>query len=47
MIINYKYKIVCKLGEGNFGKVFKGVNLRTKDHVAIKMEKKTVKEHYY
>jgi serine/threonine protein kinase len=38
MIIGNKYKITRKLGEGNFGAVFKGRNIRTGEEVAIKAE---------
>ena len=31
-----KYKLLKVLGEGTFGKVYKGTNLRTNEHVAIK-----------
>jgi serine/threonine protein kinase len=33
-----KYKLLEKIGEGSFGFIFKGINLRTSEHVAIKME---------
>ena len=39
MIIANKYKIVKEIGQGAFGKVYKGENIRTKEHVAIKVEK--------
>jgi len=38
MIIANKYKIIEKLGEGSFGLIFKGENIRTFEKVAIKME---------
>jgi serine/threonine protein kinase len=38
MIIANKYKILEKIGEGKFGKVYKGENIRTKKLVAIKCE---------
>ena len=38
MIIANKYKIIDKIGEGMFGDVFKGQNIRTQEFVAIKME---------
>jgi serine/threonine protein kinase len=37
-IIANKYKLLEKIGEGSFGKVFRGENIRTKESVAIKME---------
>ena len=38
MIIANKYKILEKLGEGGFGYIFKGENIRTLEKIAIKME---------
>ena len=38
-IINKKYKILDKIGSGTFGSIFKGQNIRTKEYVAIKVEK--------
>jgi serine/threonine protein kinase len=37
MIAN-KYKLVKKISEGCFGKVFQGINIRTNEMVAIKIE---------
>ncbi len=37
-IIGNKYKIISKIGEGSFGQIFKGQNIRTSELVAIKME---------
>jgi serine/threonine protein kinase len=37
-IINNKYNILKQIGEGNFGKIYKGENLRTNELVAIKVE---------
>jgi len=37
-IIGNKYKIVKKIGEGSFGAIYKGQNIRTRELVAIKME---------
>ena len=37
-LINNKYKIIEKLGAGCFGEIYKGENIRTKEHVAIKVE---------
>jgi serine/threonine protein kinase len=38
IIINKKYKILNKIGEGAFGSIFKGQNSRTGEYVAIKVE---------
>jgi serine/threonine protein kinase len=38
MIIANKYKIIEKLNNGEFGTIFKGENIRTKEEVAIKIE---------
>jgi serine/threonine protein kinase len=37
-IIGKKYKLLEKIGEGSFGLIFKGQNIRTGELVAIKME---------
>lgn len=37
-IINKKYKIINKIGEGSFGSIYKGENIRTREFVAIKVE---------
>ncbi len=37
-IINNKYKILDKIGQGSFGFIYKGENCRTKELVAIKVE---------
>lgn len=39
MIILNKYEIINKLGKGSFGEIYKGINIRTKTTVAIKVEK--------
>jgi serine/threonine protein kinase len=36
--INNKYMILEKLGNGSFGTIYKGQNLRTRENVAIKVE---------
>ena len=36
-LINNKYKITEELGEGSFGKIYKGENIRTNEYVAIKI----------
>jgi casein kinase I family protein HRR25 len=38
MIIANKYEVMEKIGEGNFGKIYKGKNIRTGENVAIKVE---------
>lgn len=37
-IIFNKYKLLDKLGNGSFGEIYKGINIRTKEYVAIKVE---------
>ena len=37
-IINNKYKFIEKIGEGSFGSIYKGQNIRTLEYVAIKVE---------
>lgn len=37
-IINNKYKVLEQISSGSFGSVFKGLNIRTNEHVAIKVE---------
>ena len=37
-LINNKYKLLEKIGEGSFGSIYKGENIRTNEHVAIKIE---------
>jgi len=37
-IINKKYKLIEKIGEGSFGSIYKGQNIRTREYVAIKIE---------
>ena len=39
--LDNEYKIIKKIGEGAFGKVYKGLHRKTKEYVAIKIEKKT------
>jgi serine/threonine protein kinase len=37
-IIGNKYKIIKQIGSGSFGSIFEGINIRTSEKVAIKME---------
>jgi len=37
-LINKKYRIIGKIGEGSFGLIYKGENVRTRELVAIKVE---------
>lgn len=38
LLIFKKYKLISKIGEGSFGQIYKGVNIRTNELVAIKVE---------
>ena len=40
-IIGQKYKLVEQIGEGNFGLVFKGINIKNNELVAVKIEDNT------
>lgn len=42
IIINNKYKIEESLGEGSFGKIFKGITIKNNNQVAIKIQFKNV-----
>ena len=37
-----KFKLVKEIGEGSFGKVYSGINIKTKEPVAIKLEPKSL-----
>ena len=37
-VINNKYKLIEKIGQGSFGSIYKGQNIRTNEYVAIKVE---------
>lgn len=39
LLVEGKYKVNKKLGEGSFGKIFSGINSNTGENVAIKIEK--------
>jgi len=39
LIVEGKYKVLSKIGEGSFGKIFRGLNVNSNDEVAIKIEK--------
>ena len=41
-IIGNKYEILHKIGEGTFGKVFKGKNIRSNEDIAIKIQYKDI-----
>ena len=41
IVLGKKYKILDKIGNGKFGIVYKGTNLKSGESVAIKTEKKT------
>ena len=36
-----QYKALCLIGEGSFGKCFKGINIKNNEEVCFKIEKKT------
>jgi len=38
MILSNKFELCNKIGQGNFGKVYRAVNVRTQEEVAIKIE---------
>jgi serine/threonine protein kinase len=37
-ILGNKYKIIKRIGDGSFGTIFEGINIRTNENVAIKIE---------
>ena len=41
-----RYKIIKKLDEGSFGKVYLGINLKNKERVALKLEPKSNPLHF-
>ena len=38
----YSFKSTDRLGGGSFGQIYKGINLKTKEEVAIKIESKNI-----
>lgn len=41
LLIKKKYKILEKIGEGKFGAVYKGKNIKSEEQVAVKLEHKS------
>ena len=39
-IFAYKYKFLQHIGDGTFGNIYKGVNTKTQEYIAIKVEDK-------
>jgi casein kinase I family protein HRR25 len=39
LIVEGKYRLVHKIGEGSFGKIFSGINKNTHEEVAVKIER--------
>jgi serine/threonine protein kinase len=39
-LIGNKYKCIGKLGQGGYGSIYKYINIRTKEEVAVKVESK-------
>ena len=39
-----QYKALCLIGEGSFGKCFKGINLKNNEEICFKIEKKLSKK---
>lgn len=35
-VVGQKYIIDCKIGEGSFGRVYKGIEISSKAYVAVK-----------
>ena len=45
--INNKYIVQSVIGEGKFGKIYKGYNIKTQEPVAIKLEDKYGAHNYH
>ena len=43
-IIFGKYKLIKKIGEGSFGKIYQSINVNTKQEYALKLEKRNENE---
>ena len=41
LVVEGKYRLDMKIGEGSFGKIFSGINKNTKEEVAVKIESST------
>ena len=39
LLVGSKYKLTKRLGEGAFGTLYAGVNMKTNEEVALKLEK--------
>jgi casein kinase 1 len=39
-----QYKALCLIGEGSFGKCFKGINIKNNEEICFKIEKKSSKK---
>ena len=40
ILINNKYSITKKIGSGSFGTIYQGIDINTKQQIAIKIEAK-------
>lgn len=39
-----QYKALCLIGEGSFGKCFKGINIKNNEEICFKIEKKSTQK---